>query len=158
MRKAAFLALALGSCGPSAIERVAADYESFGKVDDLRRWAPELCTLPPPPEPRPSAAPSTSPHGRKLYHLYAKDRNAYVRGDTQPVGQAIVKEAWEAVDGKPGPKQGLYVMMKTGDVESDAGWIYGTQTPEGRLTSSGKVASCMDCHRDAKDRIFGMKR
>lgn len=160
MKKLSPLLLALASCGaPSRLDRVAADYESYGKVDDVLRWAPGLCDRPDPPKPRLSEAPSTSPHGRKLYFLYAKDWEAYARGHpTQPVGQVIVKEAWEAVDGKPGAKQGLYVMMKTGDVDSDAGWIYGTLTPDGRITSEGRVASCVDCHRDAKDRIFGLKR
>jgi hypothetical protein len=159
MKKLSVFALALASCGaPSEWERIGRNYESYGQVDDAFRWGTPLCVMPPPPELKVSAAPPTSPHGRKLYHLYAKHRDAYVKGGEQPLGQVLVKEAWEAVDGKPGPKQGLYVMMKTGDVDSDAGWMYGTLTPDGRVTSSGRVASCMDCHRDAMDRIFGLKR
>ena len=41
---------------------------------------------------------------------------------------------------------------------SDAGWVYGTVTPDGRVTSAGRVASCMGCHVDAPhERMFGLK-
>ena len=108
-----------------------------------------------------SAAGASTPHGRKLYHLYAKDWDAYTKGGVQPLGQVIVKEAWEPLPGdRPGAKQGLYIMLKTSAeaVDSDAGWVYGTLTPDGRtVTSVGRVASCMSCHVDApKDRIFGL--
>jgi hypothetical protein len=112
-----------------------------------------------------ASAPST-PHGRTLYHLYAKDGAAYTKGGEQPSGQVIVKEAWEPVprEGgfRPGAKQGLYVMRKTAaeDVDSDEGWVYGTLSPDGKTVMSvGRINACMDCHRDApKDRIFGVKR
>ena len=170
MKKLSALFLSLASCGappaaapPSRAEdlrRVAVEYESWGKVDDTLRWAPTRCDMPPPPGPRLSAAPSSTPHGRKLYHLYAKDGDAYTKKGVQPLGQVIVKEAWEPVSGKPGAKQGLYVMLKTSAeaADSDEGWVYATLLPDGKtVTSMGRVVSCMGCHRDAKsDRIFGL--
>jgi hypothetical protein len=56
----------------------------------------------------------------------------------------------------------LFIMMKL-DPETpntDAGWVYGTVTPDGRIvTSAGKVQSCMECHKEAKnERLFGLTR
>jgi hypothetical protein len=54
---------------------------------------------------------------------------------------------------------GVYVMVKLprGTAGTDAGWIYGTVTPEGQVTSAGRVASCMGCHAAAPhDRLFGL--
>jgi hypothetical protein len=51
----------------------------------------------------------------------------------------------------------LYIMQKKapGTPATDAGWIYGTVTPEGEVTSAGRVASCMGCHDTSKhDRIL----
>ena len=47
----------------------------------------------------------------------------------------------------------LYVMQKkpANTPGTDAGWIYGTVTPEGEVTSAGKVASCMGCHTQSKN-------
>jgi hypothetical protein len=54
----------------------------------------------------------------------------------------------------------LFVMFKTepGTPGTDEGWVYGTVTPDGqRVTASGRVASCVGCHRDAPhDRLFGL--
>jgi hypothetical protein len=167
--------LGLSSCGappaPSPrrsaeLLRIAAEYVAYGKVDDVLRRAPYLCHAPPPPvPPRLSAAGPSTPHGRKLYHLYAKDWAAYTKVGEQPPGQVIVKESWESAGGegelRVGEKRELFVMLKTSaeDVDSDAGWVYGTLTPDGAtVTSVGRINSCMGCHRDApKDRIFGVK-
>lgn len=54
---------------------------------------------------------------------------------------------------------GVYVVMKLppGTPGTDAGWIYGTVTPAGEVTSAGKVASCMGCHVSARhERVFGL--
>jgi hypothetical protein len=54
---------------------------------------------------------------------------------------------------------GIYVLAKLPPTTAgtDAGWIYGTVTPEGEVTSAGSVASCMGCHVDAKhERAFGL--
>jgi hypothetical protein len=56
-------------------------------------------------------------------------------------------------------KTGLFIMCKEDPQTpgTDDGWVYGTVTVDGgRVTSSGRVASCMACHRDAPhDRLFG---
>jgi hypothetical protein len=53
----------------------------------------------------------------------------------------------------------LFVMMKLAPAtpDTDAGWVYGTVTPDGKtVTSAGRIASCMKCHAEAKhDRLFG---
>lgn len=55
-------------------------------------------------------------------------------------------------------RAGLFIMVKGGGPDTDEGWVYGTISPEGKLTSAGRVASCMSCHQDAKvDRIFGIR-
>jgi hypothetical protein len=58
-----------------------------------------------------------------------------------------------------GEPAGLFVMTKVaaGPLDgTDAGWIYGTIDPAGRVTSAGRVASCMGCHEDQHDRLFGL--
>lgn len=59
---------------------------------------------------------------------------------------------------RAGTPMGLYIMMKKAGADTDAGWVYGTLAADGSVTSAGKVASCMGCHRDAPvDRLFGVK-
>jgi hypothetical protein len=56
---------------------------------------------------------------------------------------------------------GVYVMLRKPPATpgSDDGWIYGTVTPDGNVTSAGRVASCMGCHVNAKHgRLFGADR
>ncbi|HEY5934654.1 MAG TPA: hypothetical protein VIU61_08465, partial [Kofleriaceae bacterium] len=123
-----------------------------------------------------------SPHGKKLYYLWASDRAAYLKAEVK-TGFAIVKESFAAVpptkprvanpgvfetplhdtieaDGKrltTGAAKGLYVMTKLGGEGTDAGWIYGTISTDGVVTSAGRVATCMGCHEDAPhDRLFGL--
>jgi len=127
-----------------------------------------------------------APHGKKLYYLWASDRRAYLEVTQHAVasGFAIVKQSFVAVPaGEPkhdlglvntplydtlevdghwlttGEAKGIYVMTKVGPKEgTDAGWIYGTIDPAGRVTSAGRVASCIGCHEDAPhDRLFGLK-
>jgi hypothetical protein len=176
-----------------------ADYEAYGWVDDIMRWAPGLCRMPT-MRVRYSESEDGVTHGRKLYWLFAKDGAAYRaarQGKSQPLGQVLVKEAWrvreataeEVAEAKelrpkkvagltdrfhtpvrltverdgthwtPDTKQGLYVMLKLGPEAdgTDAGWIYGTTTPDGKtVTSAGRVASCMRCHEKAEhDRMLG---
>lgn len=58
-----------------------------------------------------------------------------------------------------GEPRGLFVMLRL-DPETpgtDDGWVYGTIAPDGRVTSSGRVASCMSCHVGAPHgRLFGV--
>ncbi|MEO8706185.1 MAG: hypothetical protein ABI867_39510 [Kofleriaceae bacterium] len=129
-----------------------------------------------------------APHGKKLYYLWASNGAAY-RYPDKPManGFTIVKESYEATPmpaapergdsgtGAPplhdklkvgdgwlttGAAKGLYVMTKVGEGDgTDAGWIYGTITTAGEITSAGRVASCMGCHDSAPhDRLFGLKR
>ena len=43
-------------------------------------------------------------------------------------------------------------------IGTDNGWVYGTVTSDGKtVTSAGRVATCMNCHKEAKhDRLFGL--
>ncbi|WP_437840607.1 hypothetical protein [Sorangium sp. So ce1153] len=53
---------------------------------------------------------------------------------------------------------GAYVVLKVAPETpgTDAGWVYGTVTPSGEVTSAGRVASCMGCHVSARhERVFG---
>jgi hypothetical protein len=54
----------------------------------------------------------------------------------------------------------LFIMFKLDPKtkDTDNGWVFGTVTPDGKkVTSSGKVESCMKCHQDAPhDRVFGL--
>jgi hypothetical protein len=96
---------------------IARTYESYSVVDGNYRWAPRFCQpggQPPPPttepdEITPIVVPGTVPlwfsstadpatHGRKMYTLFVKEwqpQTSYVQaGQSSPVGQVIVKEAW----------------------------------------------------------------
>lgn len=168
----ASVALVLAGCSgapspdPRLVE-IGGSYASYGRVDDLKRWAPTLCKQPAPKPARLSASPDPETHGRKLYYLFAKDREAYrmARDRAQPVGQVLVKESWfpsetsTSKNPQTGERGPLFMMMKTGEPDSDEGWIYATLTADGRtVTSSGRLASCMECHTGAKyDRLFAVK-
>jgi hypothetical protein len=59
---------------------------------------------------------------------------------------------------RTGELAGIYVMTRLAPETSgtDSGWVYGTVTPDGQVTSAGRVASCMGCHVDAgPGRLFG---
>ena len=172
----------------SAIRAAAKPYQQWGRVDERPNVAPMMCDMPRPEhygskgQVRMSEA-EESPHGKKLYYLWASDRAAYIKTEVK-TGFAIVKESFAAmpgtkkpathppnfetplhdtieVDGKPlttGAAKGLYVMTKVGGEGTDEGWIYGTISTDGVVTSAGRVATCMGCHEDAPhDRLFGLK-
>lgn len=165
------VALLLTCCTPVApnpepILAAAQEYRTYRRVHDWLNWAPTRCMAPPAAPPKLSASRDPETHGRKLYHLYARHFDAYrTSADmVQPVGQVIVKEAWvpaatsTATHRVAGDKGPLFVMMKTGEPETDAGWIYATLTPDGKtITASGKLDSCMECHQSKPDRLFGVK-
>lgn len=91
------------------LRTIAQQYAKYSRVSDERvGWAPESCMGPPPPSVKPTAAPEASPHGRKLYFLYARDEASYIEMSgnhwhprttsyVNPVGQAVVKEAFTPV-------------------------------------------------------------
>jgi hypothetical protein len=58
-------------------------------------------------------------------------------------------------------KSGLFIMFKLDPQTpgTDQGWVYGTVTADSKkVTSAGRVASCMKCHQDAPhDRLFGVR-
>ena len=171
----------------SRLRELAAAYPSYARVDDELHWAPGLCRMPMPSYPRRSASMNLDTHGRKLYYVFAQDRDAYLgrNGKTPAIaGQVVVKEAWEAeevpatttYDLTVSPvrylreqgqlfhakqKTSLFIMFRTDAVtpDTDNGWVYGTVGADGQtVTSSGRVQSCMGCHLQAPhDRLFGIK-
>ena len=90
------------------LRKAAADYKSWGRVDNEMRWAPYLCRLPEPGKAHFSASKDADTHGQKLYSLFVKERNNYfllVGKIESPIGQAVVKESWipeETKEVKPG--------------------------------------------------------
>jgi hypothetical protein len=159
---------------------IAAQYASWGRVDDELRWAPFLCRQPLPGITRPSESDDGTTHGKKLYSVFAKNHAAYPNGPHD--GQVVVKESWipEAVPTPDGGFQptaavdagdhfypyargdggvfraaapaGLFIMFKVdaATAETDLGWVYATVSTSGQVTSAGRVASCMGCHEVAE--------
>jgi hypothetical protein len=171
--------------GPFAekLREVARNYRSFARVDAVARWAPMACMPPPPGLSQLSASTDEKTHGRKIYFLFARDSDAYLRGALKPspVGQAVVKEAWvpEEVNDPANPRAldrdkpfagsggklyraarqaDLFVMLKLDPATpgTDRGWVYGTVSGDLKtVTSAGRVASCMKCHQTREHRLFG---
>src|SRR5215471_5280021 len=55
---------------------IATQYQPWGRIVEQPKFAPVMCAAPPPPAismPRVSESDDKSTHGRKLYHLFAKD-------------------------------------------------------------------------------------
>lgn len=87
---------------------IAAEYESYGRLDAKARPAPTFCEAPDNgfdvPQPAFSASKDPSTHGLKLYSLFVREAqpNEFTFGDyvtpgkPQPVGQVLVKESWTA--------------------------------------------------------------
>lgn len=157
-------------------------YRTFAQIGDLPQWAPTMCIAP-----RPklvlSASSDDDTHGHKLYYLFAKDKDAFLKatpdssGVIQPLGQAIVKDSYRAVEVavddphayahrggkgfKVGERHALFVMLKLDPATegTDEGWVYATLTPDGKkVTAAGVIKACVGCHQDsASDRMFGYK-
>jgi len=160
------------------VAAAALHHPTFGRVDGLVHRAPTDCRAPLAVEARLSAATGAGAHARKLYRLWARDPDAYraVASGAPQDGQVLVKESFEHLPCEmPGPgappqdavvlgdgslarlgaPTGLFVMVHTGGV-GEAAWIYGTTTPDGAVTASGRIESCRDCHRAAPyDGLFG---
>lgn len=73
-------------------------------------------------------------------------------------------ETGKGADGqeyRAGAKGDLFIMFKVDPLTpgTDNGWVYGTMTPDGsKVTSVGRVQSCMNCHVQAPhERLFGLK-
>src|SRR5262245_19188669 len=100
----ALAALALAGCGAPTSEphadpgldarflEIASEYPSYGIVDYKFSWVQTLCRVFEPPA-RISASADPETHGNKLYLLYARNWDAYIKGihGKQPIGQVIVK-------------------------------------------------------------------
>lgn len=164
----------------SRVRAIAEQYLQWGRLDDELRWAPFLCRQPQPSVP--SQGRGRGPHGQKVYFLYARTHNEYMRQPPFPT-QVIVKEAWvpQEIDAhqavhlqrssittqqgtktyQPGTFAGLFVMFRARPQEpraaSDQGWLYGTVTPSGEI-HAGRIESCIECHRSAPrgGRLFGL--
>jgi hypothetical protein len=136
-------------------------YAAWGHADEQFRYAVADCAWEPSSAPpRMSESGDLQAHGRKLYYLFAKDAFAYLNShrESQPGGQVLVKESWIPEGGGPIAAGPLFMMLKTGGKDTDEGWIYATTAPDRKtITASGKIASCMNCHRKApRDRMFGL--
>ncbi|MBA3700033.1 MAG: hypothetical protein H0W78_14385 [Planctomycetes bacterium] len=118
-------------------------------------------------------------HGRKVYALFARDELAFrlAPHNEQPVGQAVVKEAWapeeitdasNSVTGvvhfqgrtyRPGEARGLFLIFKVDPATpgTDNGWVYATVAADRTtVTACGMIPQCADCHnKGGKDRLFG---
>jgi hypothetical protein len=191
--------------------KIAAEYKTWGRVDDEMRWAPALCQNGDPGQVYLSASKDQDTHGQKLYSLFARRHWDYVghgKGIKVAVGQAIVKQSWvpeeitdpqekpgkeidygkvirisdPASDSKAWPdvdhfypylwkgdkvykatrQADLFMMLKLDPRTpgTDEGWVYATATPDGKkITSMGRIESCMKCHLTAKsDRLFGLRK
>lgn len=144
----------------------ASEYTTYKRLGDDPHYAPTMCRMPLGTQGLRSDAEQKTPHGRKLYFMWAKDHDAYytlgkVTGE-QPVGQVLVKESFhpkETGSRELGAKFGLFVMLRLDPSTpgTDNGWVYGTLDAEGKtVTSAGKVETCMGCHIDAgASRMFG---
>ncbi|MBI3128904.1 MAG: cytochrome P460 family protein [Candidatus Tectomicrobia bacterium] len=87
---------------------------------------------------------------------------------TFPPGSLIVKDSWENVNGKPGPRAYLFVMRKEAENSRPAAgdWYWAIATPDFRVLKwqgkifegyGGNVQYCVDCHKQAEgtDFFFG---
>lgn len=88
---------------------------------------------------------------------------------TNDIRQPLMHPNYTTLDGKTyktGDPAGLYIMVKldpkldpaSGEKRTtDEGWIYATTSPDAKtITASGRIASCIDCHKDTgRDRLYG---
>jgi len=170
------------SYGPfdATLLKIAQTYQTnYFPVNVKPHLSPVDCQLPP-PSLHLSASADPETHGRKLYHLFVKqhENGSYMpEKKDSPVGQALVKEAWEPEEAedegdlfdyrvrmngrsyRAGRKAGLFIMYKMEPTtpDTDNGWVYGTLAVDGtKVTSAGRVEACMKCHLKAPyDRLFG---
>lgn len=61
----------------SEVRSTATQYRDWERITGTMQWAPTLCIEPPSSSPRFSETPPGTTHGRKLFHLYASDPDAY---------------------------------------------------------------------------------
>ncbi|WP_437960702.1 hypothetical protein WME76_14315 [Sorangium sp. So ce119] len=112
--------------------------QPVGQVLVKESYHPELVEKSAAPE-LPGGSRPESPHGAEdHFDPYLRDGDRVYRASRLAGAYVVLKVAQET----PG---------------TDAGWVYGTVTPEGEVTSAGRVASCMGCHESARhERVFGI--
>lgn len=167
------------------IHSIAGDYFDYAKVDDQPHFAPAPCApataFDDGPAIRLSSAGPNSLHAEKLYYLYVKNHESYLKPNegSAPVGQVIVKQGYlaheittdnafhrntKAVVERNGRKYttgeplALFIMMKLDEKtpNTDHGWIYGVTDFGGKVSAAGVVDACASCHAHAPhDRLFG---
>lgn len=156
---------------------VGSEYKKYTRRGEHARWVTGMCSAPM-VGPMFSANREETAHGKKLYYLFVKDNSAYealgVIAKPPQAGQALVKESYRPVevasgrgwatdtDGRSyimGEMYALFVMLRLDSKTpgTDDGWVYGTLTPDAKkVTSQGRVESCMGCHEDAPyERLYG---
>jgi len=118
-----------------AARAYAAEYTTWGRVDDELRWAPFLCRIPSPALARASASTDSATHGQKLYSVFAKNHHAYPNGPQ--TDQVVVKQSWtaELVPGATYDPLAARVPADAGDhfygyVQGDGG-VYRAAAPAG---------------------------
>ena len=111
-----------------------------GQVVVKQSWKPEAVTTPdasynPTMQPLPN-------DGGDHFYPYAKGPDGGLFRASEPAG--------------------LYIMFRLdpSTPDTDAGWVYATVTPDGQVTSAGRVASCMGCHETSAthERLFGVPK
>jgi len=175
-------------------------YTNIVVTDSARyKWTIVLCALPPKGSDLgfryehdslllSTAKVNLSKHGNKLYKLFIKDYDNYIRDPEygQPTGQVIVKETWNVAeteydsinkakeqfknwnDGKwyaPTSVSELFIMYKEEQKPTnDKGWVYAIVNLEDKAKQptvlySGNLSNCISCHKGTKyDRIFGVNQ
>lgn len=146
--------------------KAASEYQAYKRLGDDPQYAPTMCRPPRNDKGLRSEAERKTPHGRKLYYMFARDHAAYYTPGKatveQPVGQVLVKESFHpkaAGSRELGDKFALFVMLRLDPSTpgTDIGWVYGTLDADGKtVTGAGRMESCMGCHVDAgESRMFG---
>ncbi|MDA1265180.1 MAG: hypothetical protein O2816_08905 [Planctomycetota bacterium] len=116
-------------------------YPTWRRFDDSARWAPALCRRPPPNRARMSASRDEATHGRKIYSLYAKDRQAYADETLEeaPVGQVLVKESFHAEPVPDGTLPKGFPLLTSEDVDrlAEDDWVPYVRDAAGREFRTG---------------------
>jgi hypothetical protein len=151
---------------PAAISAVAASERGHGRklytlhIADFDRYA--ALTNTPIPKER-----GTGRIGPRAKEFQAIVKASYDPTQDKSAASTKLYTSIESVtmDGKTfyaGTPKELFIMVQVpGDTkDTDEGWIYGTVSRDGKtVTSSGRVASCVNCHaRAPHGRLFGIKK
>lgn len=126
--------------------QAARQYRRWTRVDERPNLAPELCRAPMPSDHGKAArvrisGAKTSPHGRKLYFLYAKNKYKYLRLTAAsqvkvPVGQVVVKQAWHAVPARKAARANAKKLLLGRHLPA----VRTVKDKHGRLLTTGKQA------------------